>query len=491
MSKNRQKSIKINAALNGIRTISSLVFPIITYPYITRTLAVEDIGKYDFSQSIVYYFSLIAALGIDKYAVREGARYRDDRSSMSRFASEVFSLNLVSTLAAYMALFAYLAVSAKSYTYRTCILISSLQIFFTTIGTEWLYSIYEEYSYITVRSIAFKMVSIALLFIFVRRPGDYLKYTAISVFSSVCSNTLNFIHAGKFCDIRFTLKFDWKRILKPIMIIFASNVAISIYVSSDTTMLGYMKGDYSVGIYGISSRIYGAVKPVLAAALTVTIPRMALYAGKNEEKEYDDLMEKVFNVLFLIMVPCVVGLIMLSRDAVVIIGGAKYLASQTSLRILSLALVFSLFSALFDQCALLPYHREKYVLMASVVSAAENIGLNFILIPLLAENGAAITTVLAEATMTIMNYYHARDIVKKPIFNKTTGQNVGTVCAGAAGIVFICMTFEKWISMMAVRVLAEIVFSGLIYIGILLGMKNPVAKNLIGDVFDKMRTKGK
>lgn len=479
MNRNKKKSIKINAALNGIRTISSLIFPLITYPYITRTLAVEDIGKYDFSQSIVYYFSLIAALGIDKYAVREGTKYRDDRGRMSQFASEVFSLNMISTLVAYIALFAYLTFSKKSYTYRTCILISSLQIFFTMIGTEWIYSIYEEYSYITIRSIAFKLISIALLFVFVRRPGDYLKYTAISVFSSICSNTLNFIYARKFCDIRFTLKFNCKRILKPVMIIFASNVAISIYVSSDTTMLGYMKGDHSVGIYGISTRIYGAVKPVLAAALTVTIPRMALYAGKNKRKEHEDLMKKVFNALFLIMVPCVVGLIMLSRDAVLIIGGTKYSSSQTSLRILSLALIFSLFSALFDQCALLPYHREKYILMASVVSAVENIGLNIVLIPLLAENGAAITTVLAEATMAIMNYYHARDIVKRAIINKDTGRNIATVCVGALGIVLVCLVLEKMISSLTVRVLAEIVLSAAVYGGILIGLKNSAAKGLL------------
>lgn len=479
MSKNKKKSIKLNAVLNSIRTISNLIFPLITYPYITRTLAVGDIGKYDFSQSIVYYFSLIAALGIDKYAVREGAKYRDDREAMSRFASGVFSLNIVSTLVAYIALFIYLAVSKKSYTYRACILISSLQIFFTTIGTEWIYNIFEEYNYITIRSLVFKVISIALLFLFVRKPGDYLKYTLISVFSSICSNTLNFLYARKFCNIKFTLKFNWKRILKPVMIIFASNIAISIYVSSDTTMLGYMKGDYAVGIYGISSRIYGAVKPVLAAALTVTIPRMALYAGKNKKKEYDNLMKKVFNALFLIMMPCVVGLILLSRDAVLIIGGTKFLASQTSLRILSLALFFSLFSALFDQCALLPYHREKYILMASISGAIENIVLNIALIPLLAENGAAITTVLAEVTTSIMNYYHARDIVKKAIVNKDTVKNIATVCVGVLGIVLICLILKKRISTMAVRIFLQIILSGMVYGGILIALKNPVAKDVI------------
>lgn len=73
------KSIKVNALLNSVRTVLNLIFPLITFPYVSRILLVDELGKYNFSQSIVSYFLLIAALGIDNYAIREGAKYRDDR----------------------------------------------------------------------------------------------------------------------------------------------------------------------------------------------------------------------------------------------------------------------------------------------------------------------------------------------------------------------------------------------------------------------------
>lgn len=484
---NNKKSIKANAVLNSIRTILNLVFPLITYPYISRTLAVEEIGKYNFSQSIITYFLLIAALGIDKYAVREGAKFRDDRKNISEFASKVFSLNIVSTIVSYFFLFLYLTFSNKAQSYISCILIFSLQIFFTTIGTEWLYSIFEEYRYITIRSISFKFISLILLFIFVREPGDYLKYAAITVFATMGSNILNFIHAKKLCDIKFTFKFDWKRMLTPILIIFASNVAISIYVSSDTTMLGYLKDDYTVGIYSISTRIYNIIKPVLAAALTVTIPRMALYAGKGMKEEYDKLMLKVSNTLFLITIPAMVGLIMLSQDVVLIIGGQKYLESSTSLRLLSLAIIFSIFSTLFNQCGLLPYHREKYSLLSSVISAVENICLNFILIPLIAEKGAALTTVLAELTMATMNYYNARDLVKKAFLNKITLKNILTIAAGTFAIILICHSADVYISNMIIKVIVSVVCSVIAYAAILLILKNPIAKLLMNGVLARIK----
>lgn len=327
----KKKSLKFNAFINGFRTILNLVFPLITFPYISRILSVEEIGKYNFSDSVVSYFLLIAALGINQYAVREGTKFRDSHADISQFASKVFSVNVVSTGVSYVLLGILLLCSSKLHNYLLCIVILSTQIFFTTLGTEWLYSIYEEYTYITIRSIAFKILSIMLLFIFVRNQGDYIKYAAITVISSVGSNILNYMNARKYCDIRFTLKFDWKIVLKPILVVFASNVAIQIYVSSDITMLGYLVNDHSVGIYSISTKIYTIIKNVLTAVLTVTIPRFALYAGGKDKERYDKLFQKVVNTLIAIIFPAVVGLIMISKNVIMIIAGSNYLSSQPSL----------------------------------------------------------------------------------------------------------------------------------------------------------------
>ena len=95
------KSLKINGILNGIRIISTMIFPIVTFPYVSRILQVENLGKVNFAISIISYFLLIATLGISNYAIREGARLRDTKS-INDFASEVFSINVISTLISYI-----------------------------------------------------------------------------------------------------------------------------------------------------------------------------------------------------------------------------------------------------------------------------------------------------------------------------------------------------------------------------------------------------
>ena len=153
----QNKSLKLNAFLNTVRNVLNMIFPLITFPYVSRVLGANGLGIYNFSNSVISYFLLLAGLGISTYAVREGAKYRKSKENISFFASQIFSINVFSTIFSYIILFISLVIFPKLHMYAVCILIFSLQIAFTTIGTEWIYTIFEDYTYITVRSILFNI----------------------------------------------------------------------------------------------------------------------------------------------------------------------------------------------------------------------------------------------------------------------------------------------------------------------------------------------
>ena len=108
----KEKSIKLNAVLNVMKTVLSLVFPLITFPYITRVLQVNAIGKYDFSVSVISYFSLIAALGITTYAVREGTKYRGDQEKMNQSQASIFSIIFMQRSIVYLVVLALMFVDS-------------------------------------------------------------------------------------------------------------------------------------------------------------------------------------------------------------------------------------------------------------------------------------------------------------------------------------------------------------------------------------------
>ena len=483
----KDKSIKLNAALNGIRTILNLFFPLITFPYISRVLSVDEIGMYNFSFSIVSYFMLIAELGFSQYSVREGTRFRESREDISTFASKIFSLNLISTFFSYFLLVVFLLFSSKLKNYSACILIISIQVFFTTIGTEWLYSIFEEYKYITVRSILFRLLSIVMLFAFVRNEGDYLKYAGITIFACVGSNLMNFIHAKKYCNIRICFPRDWKNIMAPVLIIFASNIAIQIYVNLDVTMLGYFKNDYCVGIYSVSTKIYTIIKNVLTAVLLVTIPRFSLYASTHQTKEYNGLLIKVVNVMLLIAIPSVIGLCFLSKNIVLIIAGDDYLDSVSSLCILSGALLFAVFNVLFNQCVLLPHKRELLFLKCTIFSAVLNVVLNLFMIPLFSEVGAALTTLASEATLCIMLFFFFFDIVGQTLLCKKLILNIISVCIAAAGVAVCCLMLGDIDLNLYLRTIIASICSVGVFVVLLVIMKNEVLFSFLNSLKRKIK----
>ena len=451
----KEKSLKLNMILNAVKGMLGIIFPLISFPYVSKILGVSNLGKYNFSVSVVNYFSLIAGLGIGTYAIREGARFRENHEKFNSFANEMLTINCVSTFISYILMGIVLVIVPKMHTYCSLILILSIQFVFRIIGIEWLYSVYEDYLYITIRSIIFYCVSIALLFLLVHDENDVNIYCFISVISSVGSNVMNFIHARKYFNFKLTLHVDWKKHLKPIMIFFATMISITIYISSDTTILGFLHSDETVGIYSVSTKIYSIVKTILTSILVVSVPRLSSILGRNEKEEFNSTAEDIYSTLLTFVIPSIIGIMMLSREIVIFISSEEYIQAASSLFLISIALLFSLGAYFWGQCILVPYKKEKVVFKATLISAAANIVLNLILIPRWAENAAAFTTVIAEAIAFVIQWEAGRRYVRFKNIKKTLIK----VIIGCIPIVIISILLRYYVQSTVAYLFSVVVLS--------------------------------
>ena len=276
--------------LNAVKGLMAVIFPFITFPYISNILGVEGLGRYNFASSIASYIVLIAMLGIPTYAIREGSRVREDKEKFAKLSDQIFTINIFSAIFAFVVLAILLLVVPKLQGYTALILILASQIIFTAFGTEWMYSIYEEYAFITIRSIVFQILSIILLFLFVKTENDVNIYAVISLVSTSGANVFNYFYAKKYHRVRLTKNVEFKKHLKPIMLLFAMAATVTIYVNSGTTILGFMSGDEAVGIYSVSAKVYTIIKNVVASVVIVSIPRISALLGgeKKEELSFDN-----------------------------------------------------------------------------------------------------------------------------------------------------------------------------------------------------------
>lgn len=454
-------SIKKNATLNIIKQICMIVFPLITFPYATRILHAENYGMFTFASSIISYIALIAALGINNYAVREGARVRDDKCKINKFANEIFTINIISTLIAFVILAILMLAWRKLDPYAGIIIILATNVLFTTLGTDWINVIFEDYEYITKRYIFCQIIAAVLLFILVKKQDDVLKYAFVTVVGSILANIMNMFYIRKKYQIKVSLGVskDTSAHLLPVMLLFANAVAVSIYIHSDTTILGILKSDYEVGIYGVASRIYIMVKQVANAAIYVIIPRVASLIKNNKETEINNLYRKTLGSVILIIIPAIVGLIMQSGNIIKIMAGAEYVDAVKPLIILACALIFATTSCFYINGVLIPYRKERIVLQLTIVSAVINIGLNIMLIPVLSYNAAALTTLISEMILCIAGIFYAKDICKLSIIRELIlGFTSGVV-------VFIsCSIVNMFVSNNLLNLTFGIGLSGLSYI---------------------------
>lgn len=478
----KQKSISINLIANGTKTLMSVLFPLITFPYASRVLGASGIGKVNYATSIISYFSMFAALGITTYAVREGARIRDDKEKFSKFAKEMLYINLFTTVLAYAALLIFLCLPILK-NYKLLLVILSGTIVFTTIGMEWLFIIREEYAYITKRAVLFQFVSLILLFLLVRSKDDYGWYAALTVISSGGSAVLNLIYSRKLVNWRQKSVMEYKKHLKPILLIFGTSVASSIYMTMDTTMLGAMNGDTATGIYTAAVKINTVISTLIGTISSTILPRVSYYIGNGLKEEYKKLMKASMDVLMMIAMPVSIGMMCTSDILILIFSGAEFLPGSLAAKILSAKVVVGAVNRVLAYQICIPYKRDKEVLISTSGGAVFNLIANALLIPIWGVNGAAIATLFSEIVVVlILTMYTYKYFPVRLLYAR------GPVYFAASIWFFLCRYLMNQLFDNSILVLGStVVICALGYFAILVIIKDPYLKEFMRGFIERIK----
>ena len=132
----KQASLKLNFLMNIILTLSSIIFPLITFPYVSRVLQPEAWGKVNLATSFITYFSYFAQLGLPTYGVKICAKYRDDRLKLSRTVQELSIICTISTIITYVILGITIITIPKIASEKPLYILVSSTLFFNLIGME-------------------------------------------------------------------------------------------------------------------------------------------------------------------------------------------------------------------------------------------------------------------------------------------------------------------------------------------------------------------
>lgn len=410
MSQRKNNSVAINGLFFAGYRVLNILFPLITSVYVARVLLPSGTGRVAYAQNVVTYFTLLASLGLPTYGTREIARNLSSEEKYNETFFELISINTISTticaIAYYTLCFTIPSFSNDLQLY----LIAGLAIVLNYFNIDWLYQGREEYKYIAIRGFLIKALSVALLFLVVKEQSDYVAYAGIYCLVLGGNNLVNCIGLKR--RVHFTKrKLNLRRHLKPIIILFATTVAIELYTMLDTTMLGIICSDQVVGYYSYAMKTTKIIITVLTAATTVLLPRLSSTYHVSRER-YKSLANKGIAFLFSVSIPISAYMYFNAYDIVVFLYGNHYENAVETLKILALLIPFISFSTYLGAQILCSANCEKDMLIAVSIGAITNILMNAVLIPRFYQNGAAIASVASEFIVMLCDAYFVKRIIE-------------------------------------------------------------------------------
>jgi Membrane protein involved in the export of O-antigen and teichoic acid len=392
--------------------VSNFLFPLITFPYVSRVLLPEGTGKVAFALSIVSYFTLFASFGVATYGIRAIAQVRDDKDRLSKTMHELLFINIISMIIVYIALVIAISVVPKFAMEKELFWVTSLFVLFTIIGIEWLYKGLEKYQYITIRTIVFKIASLFLVFLFVKEKSDYIIFAFISIFAIVGSGVLNLINSRKLINYILYSEYEFKKHLKPMFVLFLTSMAIAIYTSLDEGLLGLLSSPEQVGYYNAAVRVKGILFTLITSLGVVLLPRLSYYVENHMETEFHEALAKSTNFIIVIAASVVIFFTLFAKETILILAGENYVASIIPLQIVVWALILSAITNILGIQILLPLKKDKQLLFSVLCAATVDVIANFLLVPKLAAVGTALSVIAAELSVLIVQIIILRQYIK-------------------------------------------------------------------------------
>ena len=393
--------------------ILTIILPIITVPYVTRIFTSEDLGNYGFYNSIVSYFSLFAMLGIGIYGTKQIAAARD-------VSSTFWNIYVIQVAASILALLVYIIVIYSIAQMSGIIpLILSITLFSKMIDISWLFTGKEDFKKITLRNTMVKVAGVISIFTFIKSSEDLYLYIFLIVIFDFLGQFVMWIPAKKFIKHP---SFDTKIIKKnlhPIVLLFLPQVAISLYVVLDRTLLGLL-GSYSdVGIYEQGQKLTSILLTVVSSLGAVMLPRVANLLSERKEKEAQNMVRFSFILYNLIIFPMIFGLIAINEVFVKLFLGQNFQDVKYVLYIIVFNIMFIGWTNILGYQVLVVRNKNKEFMLSTTIPAFVSVAVNIAVIPFFGYIGASMTAVIVEFLAFTIQWYYSRNIINKNLlFNK-------------------------------------------------------------------------
>lgn len=403
-------NLKKNLIYNVLLTISGYIFPLLTFPYVTRVLGAENIGIVNFAFSIVDYFVLFSTLGLTIIGLREIARSHDRKQRNNGFSQLVSIHLLLSFIALIIYLLCVLFIPSLN-EYKALFWIGGSKIILNVFLVEWLYRGLQNFKYVTLRTIFTRTLYVIAIFIFVRDRSDYIIYFIITMAQVLINAGINWNYSHKFVSYSFTLQGAGKFII-PLISWGTNMILLSFYTTFNVMYLGLISGALSVGYYTTATKLYSIILSMLQAYNGVFIPYLNSLYSQGKIEEFKKTISKSFHIVSIMSIPLVVVFFVLAPEVIDVIAGKEFIPAILPFRIVLFQILIIGISQITNSQILLSLKKDKEILISTICGTATSVIILLVFVKEYAEIAAACAVTFSHLIEFLFLLYFAKKNLK-------------------------------------------------------------------------------
>lgn len=400
-------TIKKNYIYNSIYQVLVLIIPLVTTPYVSRVLTANGIGIYSYSFSVAQYFGLFIMLGINNYGNRSIAQARNVKSELRKTFWSIYSMQLLLGVAVLFIYILYIKYFSED---KMAAFIMIAYILSSAIDVNWYFFGMEMFKRTVLRNTFVKVFTTIGIFAFIKSPSDIYLYCLIMSLGMFLSQLVLWPYIFKEVPIYCPSFSEIVPHIIPNLYLFLTVLAVSIYKIMDKIMLGFMSTTIEVGYYESAERVILIPTSFITSLGTVMLPRMSNLFGLDRGKGViDSYMYKSILLTTFLSTSMSFGLMAIAKEFVPLFYGDGYAQCVPLFLVLLPSCIFFGFGNVLRTQYIIPKEEDEIYVKSAFLGAVINLIINIILIPSYKSIGAAIGTLVAEASVTVYQAYRIRN----------------------------------------------------------------------------------
>lgn len=346
----RNKTILANFSYLSILRLFTILFPLLTYPYLLRVIGLELYGVIVFAQTIAFYASLVIDFGFNMSSARAVAVYKTDKTKLSQIVSSTYICKFVIWC---ICLFLYIVTISVVPFFREHYWIYALSFLLTLNGLlfpAWFFQGIEKMKYITIVNLSARLLFVVTVFLVVREQDDYLWVPVLNGMGSVLAGVLSIYIVMEKEKIHLSIVSvtELKVAYRESAPLFVSNLSTQTYVNVNKLVVGFFLGMSDVSIYDMAEKTLQLLKLPIGMMGQAVFPKIA------RERNIRFVNRIMFVAVGIVTLSYMVMFV--SCDYIVYLFSGEYIADASMImRLLGTSAILVTFNECFGVDRLVPF----------------------------------------------------------------------------------------------------------------------------------------